>query len=225
MATDSKDLAIRVDEMMLARMPRMEAMLIGTGINPEKFRYLATSQLAKKDDAFRAVVQQNPQSFVSAVCEAAEQGLDFSKANEAHLVPFKDKSGKPVIVLFRGYKGIAKMARRSPNVADVEAVTVYEKDLFKVIQGSERKIIHEPPAFGQERGEIVGFYAIAFLKSGPPVFDVMSTPGIEHHAHRFIKAMNGPFTAVKNQGRNAENFEAYGLKTVLVASLVGGCPW
>ena len=48
----------------------------------------------------------------------------------------------------------------------------------------------------------------------------MTTEEIEAWAKRYLKdaregSQGGPFTAVKKLGRNAENFEAYALKTVV----------
>jgi recombination protein RecT len=219
MATNNaKELIAFVDKQLVARSDQMEAVLKGSGISAEKFRYMATQQLVRKPDLM-PVVQKNPGSFISSVMEAAEQGLDFSKPNEAHLVPIPgnaEKNRPDSIVLFRGYKGIAKMAKRSPGVADIDVQVVHAKDKYLRKLGSKRELIHEPPPFGQDRGAIIGFYAVAFLVGAPPIFDEMTVDDTERHAKRFIKARNGPFTGVKNSGRQDPNFIAYGLKTVLV---------
>lgn len=200
---------VEINNQLEKRQDRLVALLEGTGISPVKFRYQAVSQLQKKPELV-PYVASNLGAFMSAVMECAEQGLDFSRPNEAHLVPIGDK-----VVLFRGYKGLAKMARRSPNVLDVDFSEVYANDFFEIEKGSNRSLVHKPPARGVDRGELTDFYAVAYLRAGPAIFDSMTVEEIEKHARRFIKAKKGPFADVKTHGRKAENFVAYGLKTVL----------
>lgn len=214
----SKDLITYIDNQLSMRADKLSALLGGSGIRPEKFKLMAIQQLVKKPEIQRAA-GENPGSFISAVMTCAEQGLDFSKPNEAHLVPIpgnSERGAKGTVELFRGYKGIAKMAKRNPKVADIDVQVVRKNDKYLRRLGSTRQLIHEPPAFGQDRGEVIGFYALAHMKGAAPIWDEMSAEEVEKHAKRFIKANKGPFAGVKNHGRKDENFEAYGLKTVLI---------
>lgn len=215
---ERKELAVYIEHQLALKAEKIDTMLAGCGISGEKFRAMAVQQLIKKPE-IAEIARVNPGSFMGAVMEAAEQGLDFSRPNEAHLVPIpgnSDKGRLPTVALFRGYKGIAKMARRNPRVADVDAQAVFEKDKYSRTIGSDRTLVHEPPPFGADRGKLIGFYAIAYLNGAPAAFDEMSVEQVERHAKRFIKAARGAFGEVKEKGRKADNFEAYGLKTVLI---------
>lgn len=214
----SKDLITYIDNQLTLRSAKLTALLGGSGIRPEKFRLMAIQQLVKKPEIQKAA-SENPGSFVSAVMTCAEQGLDFSKPNEAHLVPIPgnaERGTKGTVELFRGYKGIAKMAKRNKNVADIDVQVIRKNDKYIRRMGSTRQLVHEPPALGQDRGEVVGFYAIAYMKGAAPLWDEMTAEEVEKHAKRFVKAFKGPFAGVKNSGRKDDNFEAYGLKTVLI---------
>ncbi len=206
--TSVKDLVARVDGMLAERADKMGALLKGTGIDPDKFRYEALLQLQKKPELL-PLVAKNPGSFLTAVMQCAAEGLSFSRPNEAHLIPYKD-----VITFQRGYKGIAKLARQSPRIVDLDWSEVCNGDKYFRRKGSEPTVDHQP-ADDDERGEVLRFYALAWLKSGKIVFDEMTTAEVEEHARRFIKSERGQFAEVKAKGRDAANFEAYGLKTVI----------
>lgn len=98
----------------------------------------------------------------------------------AYLVPFntkrKDVNGnerwvKSVQVIV-GYKGLIDLARRSGQIISIASHEVCEGDKFELVYGLDEKLNHTP-AMG-ERGEIIGFYAIAKLKDGGHCFEFMS---------------------------------------------------
>jgi recombinational DNA repair protein RecT len=95
----------------------------------------------------------------------------------------------------------------------IDALVVREHDRFEIILGSNPLIVHTPELV--DTSGPVGFYAIA-LKGDYPLFDYMSVEEVEAHAKRYTKARSGPFSEIASKGRKAENFEAYGLKTVLL---------
>jgi len=75
--------------------------------------------------------------------------------------------------------GIKKRMRNSGEVLSVEAEVVYARDAFEYRYGDEAYIRHQPPALGEDRGEIVGAYAIIRLKNGEVIRDVMDRRRIE----------------------------------------------
>lgn len=186
--------------------------LLPDSISPKRFALIAYSHVRKNKDLMKC----EPMNVIAEVSKAAELGLDFSIPNEVSLVPFNDyKSRTTRCIAIPGYKGYAKLALFSPHVKSLSYNVVHEGDVFEVELGSDPKVIHKPkfPA----SGAVVSFYALGVSKTGGmfgPV--VMSVEEIENHAKRYIKAGFGPFGTVKTEGRGAEHFKPYGLKTVLL---------
>jgi hypothetical protein len=69
--------------------------------------------------------------------------------------------------------------RNTGEVVSADAHVVCKQDRFEYRLGDNASIEHEPPPLGQDRGEIVGAYAIIRLKSGEVLRDVMSKQEIE----------------------------------------------
>ena len=157
-----------------------------------------------------SAVKANPPAFINALLIAAGEKLDFGKPNECHIVAYGDK-----ITLQRGYKGWLKLARNSPGVKDVDAFPIYENDRYGRRFGAARTVDLIPAPFGQPKGALIGFAAVAYLTNGGVIFDEITVPEVVDHAKRFIKAdKRGPFAGLKEQGVKHENFIPYGLKTI-----------
>lgn len=98
----------------------------------------------------------------------------------AHLVPFKNgklskEAGKDVhdVTLVIDYKGFNTLAIRSGFVSYIHAEIVREHDYFKYENGV---VVHRPDIFApsDERGQILGAYALARMHDGNTKFEVMS---------------------------------------------------
>lgn len=116
-------------------------------------------------------------SLIGAIGQCAQMGLEPNTVlGHAYLVPFntKDKAGRWVkkVQVIIGYKGLIDLARRSGQIVSIAAHEVCEGDQFELVYGLDEKLAHTP-AMG-ERGEIIGFYAIAKLKDGGYCFEFMS---------------------------------------------------
>jgi recombination protein RecT len=112
-------------------------------------------------------------SIAKCVLECSALGLFPSKLlGHIYLVPFKDQA--TIIV---GYKGIIQLFLRDPKVSRVKAKVVRSHDEFKVIEGTEDKIIHNPNL--KERGEITHVYAIVFYTDGSNQFEWMDRAEID----------------------------------------------
>jgi recombination protein RecT len=143
-------------------------------------------------------------------------GLEINPAlGEAYLVPFKDKCQ-----VIPGYLGLMKLARNSGFVADIYAHEVRAKDSFRMKLGLERKLEHTPlcldggfPAPEEERGVVVGFYAVAILQSGVSTFAAMSRKEVER-----VRDLSPGYQVAKRLGKESvwdTDFVAMGLKTVI----------
>lgn len=157
----------------------------------------------------------DPRSVFAAVIQSSQLGLEVGLMGEAHLVPFKGQCQ-----LIPGYTGLMKLARQSGLVQDIYAHEVRAKDRFTLRLGLERNLEHEPlagpggfPASDEERGEVVGFYAVAVFKDGSRTFVAMSRKEVERirdnsRGYQTAKAM-------KKESVWDTDFVAMGLKTVI----------
>jgi len=119
----------------------------------------------------------DPRSVFAAVIQSSQLGLEVGLMGEASLVPFKDECQ-----LIPGYTGLMKLARNSGKVKDIYAHEVRENDFFELVFGLDRSLKHIPlkaikggfPATEEERGDIVGYYAVGVLTDGSTTFQAMS---------------------------------------------------
>lgn len=186
-------------------------------INPERMARIALT-------AFRMTPKLgecDPRSVFAAVIQSSQLGLEVGLMGEAHLVPF----GKQC-QLIPGYTGLMKLARNSGLVVDIYAEAVRINDKFALKLGMARDLQHEPltapggfPASDEERGEVVGFYAVGVLKDGSKTFVAMSRKEVEK-----IRDGSKGYKAAKQYNKESPwdtDFVPMGKKT-LIRSL---CKW
>ena len=112
--------------------------------------------------------QCTPASILQSIFTLAQLGLiPDSILGYAHLIPYKNgKKDCYEAQLIIGYRGLIELARRSGQVSDIYADIVYEKEIFEMESGIDRKLKHikKPP---EDRGvKIIGTYAVAKFKDG-----------------------------------------------------------
>lgn len=77
------------------------------------------------------------------------------------------------------YRGLLKLARRSDQIASIDAAVVYAGDAIELERGSEPFVRHVPVLDGSKRGERIGAYAVAELSNGRKYVDYMTVGEIE----------------------------------------------
>ncbi len=157
----------------------------------------------------------DPRSVFAAVIQSSQLGLEVGLMGEAHLVPFGNQCQ-----LIPGYTGLMKLARNSGLVTDIYAEAVRIKDTFSLKLGMDRSLVHEPltapggfPASDEERGEIVGFYAVGVLKDGSKTFIAMSRAEVLR-----IRDGSKGYQAAKKYKKESiwdTDFTSMGLKTAI----------
>jgi recombination protein RecT len=180
-------------------------------INPDRMARIALT-------AFRMTPKLgecDPRSVFAAVIQSSQLGLEVGLMGEAHLVPFGNQCQ-----LIPGYTGLMKLARNSGLVVDIYAESVRINDKFTLKLGMERDMQHEPltaqggfSASDEERGEIVGFYAVGVLKDGSRTFIAMSRKEVEK-----IRDGSKGYQAAKKYKKESPwdtDFCAMGLKTAI----------
>jgi len=131
-----------------------------------------------------ALLECETASLVSAIGTCAQLGLEPNTIlGHASLVPFNAKRKTPTgekwvkaVQVIIGYKGLIDLARRSGQIVSIAAHEVCANDHFDLVYGLEEKLEHKP-SLG-ERGELLGFYAVAHLKGGGHAFEWMSVPQV-----------------------------------------------
>lgn len=113
----------------------------------------------------------------------------------------------------RGYKGLIDLARRSGQIVSIAAHEVCTNDKFELVYGLDEKLSHTPAL--DDRGDVMGFYAVAKLRDGGHAFEFMSLRQIleirdasqgYRQAVKFGKQDSHPWSA---------NFIEMGRKTVI----------
>ena len=125
-------------------------------------------------------------SLIGAIGQCAQMGLEPNTVlGHAYLVPFKvkrkDSSGNErwvdSVQVIIGYKGLIDLARRSGQIVSIAAHEVCTNDEFDLVYGLDERLTHKPAL--DDRGDIVGFYAVAKLVGGGHAFEFMSLRQVE----------------------------------------------
>ena len=93
------------------------------------------------------------------------------------MVIFEEKI--PVAHFQPMYRGLLKLARRSEQIAHVDAHVVYQGDEINLDLGSSPSVRHFPVLDGAKRGDVVGAYAVAELTNGRRYVEWMTKADIE----------------------------------------------
>lgn len=197
---------------------------LGDKLNPLEFANAVVNAVATDPNLLKAM-DESPASFIGAVLQAAILGLvPNTPLGHAYLIAYyakdkiaSEKEGRKVFkwqVNFQiGYRGVLELVHRSGELAYVTAETVYEKDYFDHMQGTERWLKHKPYD-GVNPGRPIKFYALFKLKNGDDHFKVWSYDKVLDHAIRFSKSYDA--NQQKFFGPWGNNFEAMARKTVLL---------
>lgn len=147
-----------------------------------------------------------PVSLFGAVIRAAQMGLQLGGAlGQCYLLPFKGRA-----TLVPGYKGYIQLVNRSGQTGVISARTVYDRDQFEVVFGTEDRIVHRPGSYPTAQDvaarKSVAFYATCKTKQGP-AFVTLTRAEAEHHRDRFALSKNGPWR---------DHFDAMAMKTCII---------
>lgn len=136
-------------------------------IDVKKFTRVALTAINTNPDLRNA----DKASLFGALTKLAQDGL-LPDGREAALVIFnqKDRSGgwQKKVQAMPMIAGVLKKVRQSGEVASVDCHVVHRNDKFTYRPGIDNAPVFEPDWFG-DRGEPIGAYAIATLKSGETV--------------------------------------------------------
>lgn len=190
-------------------------------------RLLKVAQIAATTTP--ALAKCDVASLVGAIGQCAQMGLEPNTVlGHAYLVPFntkrKDTNGNErwvnSVQVIIGYKGLIDLARRSGQIVSIAAHEVCENDKFELVYGLNETLNHTP-CMG-DRGDVVGFYAVAKLKDGGHSFEFMSRQQVEEIRSGSQSAMKDEWENGQKTGRRIpkdgpwwQHFVEMGRKTVI----------
>ena len=167
---------------LTAMAPQFEAAL-PKHISVEKFTRVAMTAIQNNPDLAGA----DRNSLFGAIVRLAQDGL-LPDGREAAIVMFgKQAQAMPMIA------GVLKKIRQSGDVSYVSAQIVYSNDHFEWTLGFDETIDHKPAALDQEPGEPLAAYAVAVLKDGSRLLEVMRKSEIEKVRNVSRAKGNGPW--------------------------------
>lgn len=172
--------------------PQLAAALPACGLTPGRLLRVVYTALSKNPDLYECTET----SLIGAVMTAAQLGLmPDGTLGMAYLIPYYNGRTRKKEAQFQaGYRGLMQLARRSGQIATIEAVVVRRSDAFEFARGTESFIRHTPNMQAVEQvpegddaglwklhhGEpIVAVYAVAKLTNGETQFEVMPTHEVE----------------------------------------------
>jgi recombination protein RecT len=189
-------------------------------LNPERLVRIALTSIRMNPELAKCT----PQSFLGSLFVLAQIGLE-PIAGRAYLLPFKNKrkliaNGKeewkvvPEVQALIGYKGLAELFYRHEVALSIEMQTVHKEDSFDYVYGTDSFIKHKP-VLG-DRGPVIGYYAIAKMKSGGCVFRFMSKDEAMEHGRKHAKTYDKEKGEFYPSSPWAKDPDAMCMKTVLI---------
>lgn len=152
-------------------------------VSVEKFTRVAQTAIQNQPD----LANVDRKSLFGAIVRLAQDGL-LPDGREAAIVKFGNQAqAMPMIA------GILKKVRQSGEVSYISAHVVYANDRFKWTLGFDENVEHEPAPLDQEPGEPVAAYAVAVLKDGSRLLEVMRKSDIEKVRSVSRSKGNGPW--------------------------------
>jgi recombination protein RecT len=178
---DNSPVAV-IRQNLTAMAPQFQAAL-PAHITVEKFTRVAMTAIQNNPDLANA----DRSSLFGSIVRLAQDGL-LPDGREAAIVMFGNKAqAMPMI------GGILKKIRQSGDVSYVSAQIVYANDHFKWTLGFDETIDHQPAPLDQEPGEPMAAYAVAVLKDGSRLLEVMRKSEIEKVRSVSRAKGNGPW--------------------------------
>lgn len=154
----------------MTRMAPEIAHALPPHIAPERFQRVVLTAIQSNPDLLEA----DRRSLWAACVKAAQDGL-LPDGREGALVTFYDRRrGRHMAQWMPMVAGILKKVRNSGELVSITANVVYEGEHFRVVLGDEERIEHERDLDAVGRRDPVAVYAIATLKGGERVREVMT---------------------------------------------------
>jgi len=200
LATQDVPKALTLDDRLKAQRVEIERAL-PNNLDADRFARIVLTTV-KATPGLRKCSQS---SILAGCMLAAQLGLEPGPLGLSYLVPYGKEAQLQI-----GYKGIIQLARRSGEIKDIQARTVFANDFFEHEYGMNPKLIHRPNH--DEQSEPRLYYMVARFKGGGEYVMVAPPWKIEEHRKRSKASNNGPWQT---------DYEAMAWKTLIHMSK----PW
>lgn len=148
-----------------------------------------TSIVLQETQKNKALLKCNPLTLFGAVVQCAQLGLEPGGVmRQAYLIPYKESCQ-----LIIGYAGMITLANRSGEVSSLVPRAVFEGDEFSYELGLNEHLTHLPKSSEKTADKLTHVYAVATLKDGRKVFDVMTRDEVNSIRSRSKSGGNGPW--------------------------------
>jgi len=155
---------------LVKKMGPQFAMALPKHINSERFLRISLTCLRNNPK----LAQCSAQSFMAALMQSAQAGLEPSTLGQCFILPFKGEAK-----LIYGYQGLLTLVRRSGEIKDIYAEIIYENDTWDITLGLEKNIVHKPLLTGEDRGKPIIVYSVAVFANGSRSFDFMTAADVQ----------------------------------------------
>lgn len=161
-------------------------------------------------------------SLMQCLVDTAVLGLELaSPMNHAHPVPFwNSRKGAYEATLVIGFEGYLELMYRAatpqaePYYETIRVDWVWTNDVFRYNLAGREPPVHEIK-WGQDRGEPMMVYLVAFFKAGGHYFESMTMEQLLEHRARYAKKdRNGNWSGPWSGDSQAELLEM-GKKTII----------
>jgi recombination protein RecT len=163
----------RLKAYLLQHVKTIELALVrDSGLTVDRLRLMLIRAWTKSEKLQKCTLL----SMLEAAIEAAALGLEpgLSVLSHAYLVPRFDKDAKLWKANLQiSARGKLELARRSGLVLRADAVEIRENDHYVIRRGTDPLITHHID-LTKPRGQVLGYYAIAWFTDKSCQFDVMS---------------------------------------------------
>lgn len=159
-------------EQFAAAMPRH--------LTPDRFIRVALTALSRTPK----LLDCTPESVMKCMLDLSSLGIE-PDGRRAHLIPY----GKECTLIL-DYKGIAELAMRSGEIANIHADKICENDAFEYNAGIVDK---HSPNYKEPRGSAYAYYAQVTFQNGTKKAEVMTRDEVESVRKRSKAGNNGPW--------------------------------
>ena len=199
---------VRIEDLIQQSAKQLQ-MALPSHMRPERIVRIALTTLRMTPKLYEC----NIHSFLAALFQAAQLGLEPNVLGEAYIIPYNVR-GQLMAQFQVGYMGLIKLFWNHQNAASLQVETVYKNDRFEYDLG-ENHVHHVPPVFGEDRGPVIGYYAVAHLQGGGRAVKVMSKEEVLQFARKFSKCWDSSKNEFIFGTPWREHFDAMAMKTVL----------
>jgi recombination protein RecT len=215
-AVDARPKVTPIQEMIQKSVEQLR-MALPSHMNAERLVRIALTTIRLNPK----LSECTPESFMGALFQSAQLGLEPNLGGEAWLIPYKNKRkvGNEWITKLEcqfqiGAYGLVKLYWNHQNSVSLQVENVHEQDDFSFDIGIS-EVHHKLPAFNKERGAVVGYYAYATMQNGGRHLKVMSKQEALEFARKFSKCWDREKQEFMPMTPWRDHFDAMAQKTVL----------